>query len=234
MQNIFSSVSTILISDVIAFLALIVGTISLCWQIIEKRKKNEDTLTNLQFDTIIQLINHLNSNIIEMKLRNEDGVGTMCGVTLLNLPTPQFIDEHNNYCSVPVFLGANSNQLGDLRKFINNPKLPKEISIALSELYLNRTTVINDRLCAPKSIILETNIFEPVTFDPVVLGTFGYRKTKFTNYIDFYNTCDSLVQSLVNWCDKNKIHNLNIVPLVVGQFVLDPKKISYIDSNSKN
>jgi hypothetical protein len=116
--------------------------------------------------------------------------------------------------NTPIYFHHNSNQIADLKSFIDDPYLPKSIANALFHFYTTRIIDIQTQdLVGSKLIVLATNHFEPgsITGEEKSRAVLKQSTAKaFINWKEFLFHIGQLETSIEKYLQSYKVAEINI------------------------
>ena len=134
--------------------------------------------------------------------------------TLFELPYIQKQNEIlNNINTTPIYFSITSNQVVDIKKYIDNPFLPKDIADKLAGLYSSRMfeLKIND-LPETQIIILTTSHYEKALINNQESKGIIKRSnaTAISNWESLSTTAISIEAAIIKFLNRNKVTDVNI------------------------
>lgn len=189
------------IADKIAIISLIVSILTLWFAYKVYSMYAKQQILAKQIEAVYKLIEHLHNDSFKLGFSALANNGDRAENLTLNIFEAAFLskgDFRNNYNSLSICFGKGSNQILDIKPFIQNPFIPKNISDQLVNFYSVDYTIFDTK---------EIKDYEEV--DCIVISN-HYIKNLFTNedHETSYKYKQSFIPALQNWeslklCSQN-------------------------------
>jgi hypothetical protein len=184
-------------------------------------KNSKRTLSNKfkekQFEAVSDLVEILNSSILEITFTTFSKNGSTGGVyqaNIFEIENLQIFEKDREFFEHPIGFAKNSNQLFDFKPFLNNSYLPSSISKELEKFYCRRSYKIAlDQLLEKKIIIINSKYYEENIWDKEILKGFTFWEADvfaFLNFNNFIECSRLLKKSILDWLSQNNIAGINI------------------------
>lgn len=125
-------------SDIIAFASFIVSTLTLWFAYKVYSVFAKQQILAKQIEAVYKLIEHLHNDSFKLSFSALANNGSRAENITLNVFEVSHLsksDFRNNYNNLPICFGKGSNQILDMKSFIQNPFIPKSISDELVNFY---------------------------------------------------------------------------------------------------
>src|SRR5258708_10798961 len=206
---------------VISIVALLASFLSIYLSFKNNQRFASNQFINKQIDVIAEFVKALHKDLFQVnfvpRFTLGSGFSLHSKVTLFEVPLIQatkdrsILDDLDN---TPIYFHHNSNQIADLKSFIDDPYLPKSIANALLHFY---TTGTNDipihELAGAKLIILATNYFELGSITGEVKNNAVLKQSNakaFINWKELLFHIGQLETSIEKYLQSYKVAEINI------------------------
>lgn len=195
-------------------------TLYLAFKINNAYSKRE--LLKKQIEVVADLIKRLHNSYFGMLFSTFSGNGSSGGFYHLTIfdaleaVKDQTIIKKELFEDNPIYFHKGSNQLFDIKEFIDNPYTPVEIANALVKFYSYRYNSLNIETHGERLsyVIIESAFFEEVGFLCNIREEHRYIKGNaiaFNSWLSFVECSKELRKSIENWFERyNMKSELNI------------------------
>jgi len=170
-----------------------------------------------QIQEVIELTSYLNSEMIELDFTHfhDDGSNATCYKTnIFEIKNLAHVSIAVTYRHRAICFKNTCNQILDIRRYINNPFIPKSIANELAKFYCyGHMDLIASQVIHQHIIVIDSNTFEHNDFQLQSNDHVRLREPLAFAFESFDNlvVCVSLLEkSIVTWLEKYKVDEINL------------------------
>lgn len=171
-----------------------------------------------QIQVVTDLVSYLHEDFFRLSFTHYNNRnGSIAGIyptTLFELSELKIKEKDVAFFENPICFSKNCNQVLDIKKFINNPFLPKSIADELEKFYSrNHINISIASLNGDKVIILDSKHFEKGLFeipDPKLRIIKQSAAFALLTYENFCTCSVNLENAIIKWLKIYKVKEINI------------------------